>query len=51
MKRLTKWLNSLFQGRQTDWDAYEAKLIEDGWSPDRARADRFEEEFSAPPHQ
>ncbi len=46
MKWLMKWLAGKFQQRQPDWDAYEAKLIKDGWTPDRARADRFEEEFS-----
>ncbi len=40
------WLRSLFRHGPADWDAYEAKLVKDGWTPDRARADRFEEELS-----
>ncbi len=45
--RIMERIRSLFQSSRPDWDAYEAQLIEDGWTPDRARADRFEEEFSA----
>ncbi len=42
---IMQWLGSLFARKPQDWDAYEAQLVADGWTPDRARADRMEEEF------
>lgn len=44
--RLFDWLRGIFAKRPFDWDAWEQELIRQGATPEYARCERLEQQYS-----